>query len=1656
MPSQVNLKALGLNYSPNNIDLPSGSMVVANNVIIRRDNVVESRRGFKLYGTSFGTSSDRAKQLRAYRERIILHYSNKLAFDDGEGNFTDFSGNYEETQDGLRIKFAASNGNLYFTTSDGIKKISAKTATNLTADAGYITNAGGIKALDLSARLDVELGDQTSFFIQDSVVAYRVVWGIRDLNNNLILGTPSERAVIYNPLLGLMLRDFQNLLSRLDDLDQTGSMITDGNYVSTLGLEENSTASDLRTNLIALATKIDQDIVYADNTGTLTAAVPLEIEGAAISGTVCTIDFDVSAAVDGGNVGQYFTTGQAIYLSGFTPGTSGTLDGLQTLTAVDASNNTVSFSTSASGAVTVSASATVTSGTFRDITEPGVPSEPSTNAQLLAIQEYLESVIVALQNVTTESLIANDSGTGAALNIDAASCSGNGVTFTATFSTGDPRDYVQTGQQIFLSGFGNAAINGYRTISNVTSTTIQFASTFNGSATVAADAYINKTIVFNLALSASYIDDLAITTTASVSLTITVPEEVTTSHFFQVYRSSQRTATDTDVLADLSADDELQLIFEDFPTQAQIDAGELTIEDVTPDAFRGANLYTNEGTGEGILRANDVPPFAKDINLFKNSVFYANTKTRQRKQVKLLGVQDLINEYDAGRTPTVTLATLEDFHTYSFVTGLQEITQVTCAAGNTASLAGSYFTMNSANNTNKYYFWYQVDGAGSDPAVSGRTGVLISVLSTDTNAEVATKTRDKINIQLFDFVATSLSNVVTITNSDEGYADDPVETLPVGFTVTVTQNGRGQKVTQEISEINVIAGNLYASAGSADYFSISTPFEKQRYYVWFARGSSTDPAVAGKTGLRVDITGSETASDVAALIATKLENTTFFEVEQASGVLTVTTLDFGPTEATTENVTDAGFTVSTEEEGALQVLISQVTSVGQAVENTAKSFVNVVNLNKGEQVYAYYISAVDGVPGQMLFEGRDLSVDEFYFLASSEIVADNFDPIIAPTLSISSNSAATATVVTTSTNHGLANLDKVLITNSNSIPSIDGVHIVTVLSATTFSIAVNVTNAGSQGALIPLTSAEVSENEERPNRVYYSKTSQPEAVPLVNFFDIGSLENEILRIFPLRNSLFAFTDEGLYRISGEAEQFTLEQFDPSCILIAPDSVDVSNNLIFGFTRKGIDTVSEAGVETISRPIDTQILMVSSSGYTDFKTATWGVGYESDSSYLVFTVSNTLDETATNCYRYSTLTGTWTNYAKENNCGIVNPVDDKLYLGAGDENQLEIEKKSFTRLDYSDREFELNLTNTGYVGEAELQFSSVSDIEVGDVLTQDQFVSTYIFNALLRKIDTDPSVPSDDYFETLEASTGDSMRDKLEALASKLDSEMTESPTFVDLIATKTGAITAISVADPTVITSASHELQSGRVVNIASSNSIPVINGEHVVTVINANTFSIDENVTTAGTTGSWATQDDTFEDIKACYNAMIAAMNDSTNFAFSNYKPITNSMLFEAVVLEVNPVAKKVTLNIDIQFVVGPITLYKAIPCDVQYAPETMGDPLGWKHLMEATLMTENRAFTTLTMGFSTDLLPATAYVDFTSDGNGIFGHGTTTNGFGGGFFGGASNSAPLRTYIPRNYMRCRYINMSFEHRIAREKWAVYGITLTGNVGISTRAYRY
>lgn len=1289
MAQSVLLKAAGLYTFPNRLSsVPQGALLRALNIIINRDNIIESRRGLSIFGNAMGTDSTlTAHQLTTYKGRLIRHYGasagDTLQFDsDGAGTFQTFtfilngtlhatttvdnitstsqlsigmkvSGTniptgttiasitnnttlvlsqaatgsgvtsltftpvISEVQTGLRIKGLEANSNFYFTTSDGIKKIATDTVANLSS--ASITNSGGFKGLDLKTTLNTTPG----FLTQESVVAYRIVWGIKDINQNLILGSPSERSVIYNPLTGLLVTNFNSLLTNLDTSTNPGG-INDGNYVATLGLSPSATAAQLRTALISLALKIDNDVVITEG---------------AINTASASVTSNVASLVFNSSVTTFLQIGDQIVISGLTGvGTTADLNGTQTLTGV--SGTTVTFNiTHGNFGATVDVGGAVKRLKYTLITQPSTLSSTPTTIELESLQTYYSTIVSDLQTELS------------------------GITTAATYNT------------------NNA------------------------------------------------------TTSATVNLTSTIPTGITTSYFYQVYRSALTTSSDASVLSDLDPGDELQLVFEDNPTSTDITNGYISIHDVTPDSFRGANLYTNPNTGDGILQANEVPPLAKDIASFKDYTFFANTQTKQRLDISLLSVSQLT------------------------------------------------------------------------------------------------------------------ANVSTITITD-------------GVTT-----------------------NTYTFATAEDI-----PNKK--------------------------------------------------------------------------------------------VLISSLPSVAQEVDETARSICRVINRNLGEIVYAYYLSGSNDVPGLMLFEARTLGQDKFYVSVNSDATASQFNPNLPTIHAITSNTLANPTVVT-SASHGLTSGNQIFISGSNSTPSIDGLYSVLVTGANTFTVPVNVTIAGTSGGWILSSSSLSSDNEVSPNRIYYSKVSQPEAVPIVNYVDAGPKDKEILRILALRDNLFILKEEGIYRLSGLVAPFTVSLFDSSTNLAAPDSAAVLNNLIYGYTTQGVARVSDTGVEIISRPIEDLLLKLTIPAYTNFTTATFGLGYESDRSYYLWTVTDPSDVYATQCFRFNTFTNTWVESDKTARCGVVSPEVDKLYLGPTDTNYIEQERKSFNRTDYSDREI---ATTISVVSDDLVDITSVTNVSVGDVIVQTQYLTIKQINQLLTKLDNDVYLSDNNYYSSLVAVAGDILNTKLDSIISKIAAD-------------------------------------SGRV-------SIP--------------------GFTSAATYTALSPVSSSFSAVQTAFNSLITLLNTDIGVGSHNYLSSSGTVMQETIVTDVTDSTNQITTQFAYPFISGPAIVYNHIQCITQWVPQYMQDVSMSKQVSESTVIFEDSSYSSAIVSFASDLNPSFFPIAFNGNGNGTFGN----NYYGQGVYGGNGSGIPFRTLIPREKQRCRYLNVKFEHDIAREIFSLYGISLT-YMPISQKAYR-
>lgn len=116
--------------------------------------------------------------------------------------------------------------------------------------------------------------------------------------------------------------------------------------------------------------------------------------------------------------------------------------------------------------------------------------------------------------------------------------------------------------------------------------------------------------------------------------------------------------------------------------------------------------------------------------------------------------------------------------------------KITCTGNTAHALAGKYFYLWSAMNTQGFYMWFS-DGTGSDPGISGFSGEIVGITNGDTAAQVATALAETIN-GLGEFTASASGTVVTIVSALTGYGLPAREGVGTGFTFEVETYGQSE------------------------------------------------------------------------------------------------------------------------------------------------------------------------------------------------------------------------------------------------------------------------------------------------------------------------------------------------------------------------------------------------------------------------------------------------------------------------------------------------------------------------------------------------------------------------------------------------------------------------------------------------------------------------------------------------------------------------------------------------------------------------------------------------------------------------------------------------------------------------------------------------
>jgi len=946
------------------------------------------------------------------------------------------------------------------------------------------------------------------------------------------------------------------------------------------------------------------------------------------------------------------------------------------------------------------------------------------------------------------------------------------------------------------------------------------------------------------------------------------------------------------------------------------------------------------------------------------------------------------------------------------------------------------------------------------------------------------------------------TSVITLANTAVGRGDTAVTSNLQVSTITVNNSDGNNYGSIADSSYNYL--EIFETA-STD--SITSP---GKFVVWFDKtGTDSIPTFVGTTLIKATVTGLTTTTAIAAAINTALiANANFngagrvFNVNYVAGtsILTITPHPYNNIGSGANAVfaTNVGAFAGAGASGGSNPLISTATTTIQtgssvvptsntttiaistkvvaadAIEETARSLVKVINNNQNSKYTAQYLSNYGETPGKIYIEKK--------YIDSLPFVVTTFNPTttlaFTPNIGISiPNARLTTTSVGTDIvsayNQGLStNLG-----NNQSSLFIHGVRIKTYTYTTTESLpaigVVNrlyyVTNSPTGPAYYYIWDTSLttpayalaysdyssfngftdindgaesytnqryfrtskilteeleytgfsvylndfrgvclfkSSSEVIPNRIYYSKYQEHEAVPLLNYIDIGSRDQQILRIIQLRESLFILKEDGVYRLAGDPGPnpiWDVGAFDTTTIIRAPDTAITLGNQCYFLSNQGLMQLNESSMQSISLPINDKLLPLITTNSL-LPSLSFSVSYESDKSFLLWTVKSAKDTTANICYRYNYVTDSWTEWSMTKTCGIVSAHDDKMYLGSGTDNYIEIERKSFSRFDYSDREVTGYELTPGALGDKTITNNPLFlSANVGDVCVQTQYITFEEFNRLLNTLDLFYKTSSKDYYETVKLNRGDDLLNNLTLLMYKLEADEgflfstygvlfpSVDPAFVDTFAGLQAKYNEVIYALRRVFESLDYVLGS------------------------------------------------------PADPNMVIELKTLNSNFVYlagyiPKFKLSMGSSAFEAMVTGLDNVNKLVNFRSTPSFMEGPFSVLKAIPIEIEYAPQHAGDPSTSKQFSDGTFMFETKSFSHAEIAYNSDISSNYEEIPIDLNSYSIFGAGT----WGEGTWGGLGDQAEIGTYIPLKKQRCRFLGCKFIHNGALESFSLYGLSLS------------
>jgi hypothetical protein len=1177
MAQKVIEKFDGLHIQANSFsEVPDGACEILHNCVISDKNVISKKRGKYTYyavkypDTCIGIKTFNSQIVAIFRldgdvssDRYGKSYIGILLGDYSDpinptGQFSyisiDTPVNFSFDAVDYIPQFMQASGNLYFTSNEGLLKLSN---TN-----SLVMEAGAPAALDLSGYLDNSI-DSTLWFDPYGVefgnsvnpqgisVSYKTAFSYIDSNNNLVLGSPSGGFTITNPVYED--EEASQVLEFLPDEDSTTDV---PGTVAALNIEVQSINHGLSIGDLILVSDASLFTTPDNANGTWAVTVATDPD-----------KFTFATAITAGPLHGTLTWTKTAVAEIEVPGPAG-----PTL---------VTFTTPKNHNLKVDDVITGTNAFSPTPTGFDPATTPNLNANLTVIAP-----------VTDKSFTVG--------------ITGNEPPATTTNGTINYRLNI-TGTRIFVKSVnhGLTAANNTIVVSKAVTEDLKLVKTAEGTyqvSVVDVDNFYYDTIV--QVPIGDVVKDVSYIRPGSPRLTVNIPDGISTNTSigwtYRLYRTSQQLST-TGNFSDY------RLIIEDSLSVSQINNKILTVIDDIPVQNTGAYLYTNPNSGGGITSANAKPPLASSLALFQKRLWMADITTREYLDFSVIDPSKLWNSgatySNAGgsyleigqKAPEVNSALPSPYKVRRYY-------KFAGANGYKGNKIQGVNLVRSGGAGSPAMIDFVIANISGLRAINTPVKVFLSALPEHVKTEVPEGVyylrslvpylRWYIYKSLDDWISDTRINVSftpatnpikceIITNSYEiasatlrNWEADVVST---SSTVTIDMAGVGHTFSKGLDVyFEPVAPatwkNIYEIATIDDYSVTPTINNATCDGIFPFTITITDPNHTLSDGDQVrffdaSVFGTPANANGTYPITNVTLNSFDYIVGGSPGA-GAGRVSYAYTGFSINNVdTTAGPTGQVKFREIFSVVYdNQETgpSASIRIRDWAESMVKAINTDTKSPVYANYTSSPIETPGAIrLFNKK-------FTLPIILRVPDMWYP-----------------------NPPFANIQST--DNQVYFPSIPTTYDTNLAPVQVFSATPNGLNT-----------------------LVYSQYSEVEAFPIPNFIKVGSNNDRILSIKPLTNSLIIIKEkDGIFRLTGDSPaNFVVSLVDPTVQCMAEESVQLFSNNVAMLSNQGVVLINESSVEIISRKIEN--IVQYSLNNEDLPFWTYGLSYEKERTYFLTT------------------------------------------------------------------------------------------------------------------------------------------------------------------------------------------------------------------------------------------------------------------------------------------------------------------------------------------------------------------------------------------------------------------------------------------------------